>query len=372
MNSRKLQELNSDMRKVLRSKYSRDMVKFKNHPYELELESKSGIRRLLDQYALRHGDNYAPPDLEDVYQYLKTGNIEKRSGPFLLTSDFATLVVDSMNRQLVHSYETLRGYQSWSSFVHTYQTPDFKTIERPQIGTTGEMKKTYAGVDVSMSHNIADDSVITYDISSYASMVQMTRQAFINDDLGAFDEVLNLHTAALELESDLVIKELTLSSHFKTANSNTSTNHTTFDNAVKAIMTAMRKQTAKKAPNKPLGLELGFLLVPADLEYEALLLKEKLFGSYVSSSKPQAPFKVCVEPRLDSQTDGTKVIYGIAKQVEMMPLMDIARYDKPRLQTQPVKGDVDLLGWVLRHDVGVKMLNPLLIQKAQIVPPSDG
>ena len=366
----KERELRSDMMKALRTRFSRGKVRFKNQPEHMTSLACSSLENLAASYATERGLKHTDkPDMADIWDCLK----ERRSGsgPFQVTSDFASLVGDAMNRQIVHSYESLKGYQSWAGFVTHFQARDFKTIERPQLGSLTAPQEVIAGADFPL-HAIqysasASDNVITYQCKTYGLATSLTRQAFISDDLGAFDMIFSMHQGMIDKLSDLVIAELTASANYTSGRGNTSSSHTNLD----AAIAKMQEQGRLVKPpgdtaHKGLGLELGFLVVPPQLENAAHLAKQKLYGDAEHSLKPGAPFKVCVEPRLSSSP---RVVYGVSKACSVMPFIDYATVGAPTLQTMPKlfkTENNDVLYWCFKADFAAKMLNPVLAQKAEI------
>ena len=299
---------------------------------------------------------------------------EKRSGgPFLSVSDFATLLLLTINRSMVTSFEMMRGRQSYIDWVTQLKVWDFKTIDRPQISQTGSVAKVLPGQElpvnkINPNENGLPDRYESYKIDSYGRIISISRQALINDYMGDLEKVFTSPHAMIEKEADLVFEELTNGmvtnpqrsakvSLYGNDHKNDST-AASFKDAVQSLTTGLRTQLGFGG-TRPMGLSLGYLVIPAKLENAAHELRYQLFGE-----NQDMGFKVCVEPRLDSQDKD--YIYGIAKEVSEVAFIDVATLsNNPRLSHFATQEN-DVLHWSLSHDMAVKALNFESVQRCEL------
>lgn len=117
------------------------------------------------------------------------------------TSDFANILANIASKRLRDAYGT--AVQTWKPFCRPTSLPDFK--EKAIVALTGlpELKKVREGQEYTYAK--LGDTAEKYSLATYGRVISITRQALINDDLGAFDRLPTLFgRAASELESDIV------------------------------------------------------------------------------------------------------------------------------------------------------------------------
>lgn len=124
-----------------------------------------------------------------------------RSGGMMSTSDFANILANIASKRLRETYAS--HVQTWKPFCRATTLPDFK--ERAVVALTGlpEFKQVREGQEYSYAS--FGDTAEKYSLATYGRVIPITRQALINDDLGAFDRLPSmLGTAAAKLEGDTV------------------------------------------------------------------------------------------------------------------------------------------------------------------------
>ena len=332
---------------------------------ERGLASNTSLNLLLDSFTSGNGSMAELYDLiaggePAIARSLQAQKDEKRGsygGPFLTTADFANFLNDAIRKQAAASYENLRGYQCFKDWIHLIYKSDFKEIERPQLGQAGGLELTLPGGEATINesyHRLDPDRMEVYKISTYKRISTMTRQAFISDQTGEFSAVFESVTAAAELEADLVVKQLVGGqvggepTYSSARNNSHSTN--SLESGVRMMMEGLRKQKGFRG-TKPLNLELGHLVVPASLEMDAHKLRYSLFGENMDVG-----FKVNVEARLDDEA--TTNVYGIAKQTDICPFIDLATVEGlPPQVSNFISENNDVVCWGVTHHCASKVIN---------------
>lgn len=124
-----------------------------------------------------------------------------RSGGLHSTSDFPIILSNVANKTLRAGYEA--APQTFRPLVREVSAPDFKQINRLQLGEAPQLEKVNEHGEFKRG-TIAEGKE-TYGILTYGKIVGITRQGIMNDDLGAFTRIPRAFgVQAANLESDLV------------------------------------------------------------------------------------------------------------------------------------------------------------------------
>jgi HK97 family phage prohead protease len=122
------------------------------------------------------------------------------------TSDFPLLLADVSNKLLRAAYE--EAPQTWRPIAQSVPVSDFKSRKMLQLGDTPDL-------DEILEHGEYTDGTITegkeeLQLKTYGKMFRITRQALINDDLGAFAGIpAAFGRSARRKESDLAWAQIT-------------------------------------------------------------------------------------------------------------------------------------------------------------------
>lgn len=179
------------------------------------------------------------------------------------TSDFPQLLANVASKRLRDTYES--APRLWRLIARQSNVSDFKEKAVVQLAGIPELKKVREGGEY--TYATLSESVEKYSIATYGRVIAITRQALINDDLGAFDRLPSLFgRAAAELENDIVWgtilnnpvmgdgKTLFHADHGNLAAAGAAPSETTFE----AAETALGDQ--KDAAGKPLNLSFRYFL----------------------------------------------------------------------------------------------------------------
>lgn len=102
------------------------------------------------------------------------------------TSDFPLILRDAVNKTLQQEFALLQP--TWNAWTQQIDVSDFKTINSAQIGTMPELKKITEGQPVPYGGVMEEGE--SYKVDTYAVIVELTREAIINDDLNAFGRLI--------------------------------------------------------------------------------------------------------------------------------------------------------------------------------------
>lgn len=126
---------------------------------------------------------------------------QMRSAGYHSTSDFPSILANVANNTLRASYETTpRTFAAWARRA---TISDFKPVSRTQLGGAPDLLKV--AEDGEFKYGTMGEGKETYALASYGRIMPITRQAVINDDMGAFTRIpAAFGASAADLESDLV------------------------------------------------------------------------------------------------------------------------------------------------------------------------
>ena len=194
-----------------------------------------------------------------------------RAGGYHNTGDFPSLLGGVGSRRLRAAYDLAPStFQLWAR--QAANLPDFRITNVLAVGGAPELKKLNEAGEYTYG-TISEDAT-GYRAFSYGRAIGLTRQMFVNDDLGSFDRLLTrFGESARRLENRLVYDQITTNPamqdgtalfHASHGNLMAATSTLTLENMGKA-RGAMRKQ--KDLDGKTtLNLSPAYLLVPSDLE----------------------------------------------------------------------------------------------------------
>lgn len=279
------------------------------------------------------------------------------------TSDFPILLENTMHKALQAAYAT--AALTWQRFCATGTVSDFRAHNRYRTGSFGNLDGVNE-LSEYINKSIPDGEKASIQASTKGNIINISRQAVINDDLGAFVGLSSMlgRAAARTIESD-VYALLALNGGlgpvmadgktlFHADHGNVTTSAALIMAAIDADRIAMASQKDVSG-NDYLDLRPAVLLVPIGLGGSARSLNDALYDPD-ATNKLQKPnvvnglFRDIVDtPRLS----GTRR-YLFADAMEA-PVLEVAFLDgnqTPHLEVQ--NGfDVDGARYKVRLDYGV-------------------
>ncbi len=281
------------------------------------------------------------------------------------TGAFPGILSNVANKSMAQAYQTApTTYQLWTA---AGSNSDFKQATRYRLGEADELVKVNENGELKEGSVV--ESAVTTSVATYGRTFSLTRQAIINDDMGALKTLPSIYGAAARRMINKMV--------YKILQDNTKIEGTPLFDAkhnnlqsVALDVLGLGEMKAAMAKQKNIGgeevlnIQPAFLIVPAELEVKAA----QLINSVVDPSKANAavnPFAnkltVVSEPELeDANTFYLAAAAGYAPTIEvtslngnMTPVMERAE----QFNTLGIK-------WRIYQDVGVNLLDFRGIQKS--------
>lgn len=226
------------------------------------------------------------------------------------TSDFAHILGDTIGRTLRTSYKAapsgIRGLGRQTT------VSDFRKKSRIMLDSTGVTLEKVNEHGEFRSGTMAE-AAESYRIDTFGRIIGLTRQAIVNDDLGAFADVTRrLGQAAAAFEANFLVKLVEGSAglgpvmedgktlfHADHGNLAGTAHNLSVDSLAVARLT-MRRQTG--VGGGLISVTPKFLVVPPELETDAEKLLTEIRATTSADVNPFSNLVLVVEPRLTSPT----------------------------------------------------------------------
>lgn len=281
------------------------------------------------------------------------------------TSDFPLLLSNVTGKALAIGYEAAPSGHALISAERELQ--DFKPATLLNLSEApGLLKVVEYG---EYKHGTLTESATSFKVETFGRLLRLSRQALVNDDVGAFTALpASMGAAARRLEADLVFGALTANAnmsddtplfHASRGNLATGAGSVLSVTSLAAARAAMRKQ---KSPG---GMEYidpqpAFLVVPVALETAAEQLVATLNDPTKSNDTPQPEWvrrlRVVADPRLDAISETAWYLTASPNQISTLVRGYLAGQPRPFLDSQ--EGfEVDALSWKTRLDFCVGILD---------------
>ncbi|EIE53132.1 peptidase U35, phage prohead HK97 [Citreicella sp. 357] len=217
------------------------------------------------------------------------------------TSDFPLILGDAVGRELRRAYETAPSGVRMLARQTTAR--DFRAKRALQFGEGPELKKVLEGGE--FQSGTIEESAETYSVETFGRIFGISRQALINDDLGAFTQIpAKLGNTARAFEAGQLVAKLIANpamsdgkavfhaDHGNLAASGAALSITTLT----AARTAMRRQTG--LAGEPINAAPYAVVVPPELETVAEQLLTQINATNTDDVNPFGKLMLAVEPRL--------------------------------------------------------------------------
>lgn len=243
---------------------------------------------------------------------------------------------------------------------------DFKTITT--VSLTGDLQFDKVGSSGEIKHGTLGDEVYTNKAETYARMLAITRQDFINDDLGALTTVPRRlgRGAGLKLNDIFWTKFLNNSAFFTAGRNNVNTGVADMTvGGLEATETIFMSQT--DPDGKPSGIMAQLLVVPTPLKVGAntLMKSERLITGATSVTRGDANpyagrFRVESSPYMSNTayTGNSAAAWYMLADPNEMPVIEIAAlFGRVEPVVETADADFNVLGVQMRgySDVGVEL-----------------
>ncbi|MCJ8502367.1 prohead protease/major capsid protein fusion protein [Desulfatitalea alkaliphila] len=282
----------------------------------------------------------------------------------MMTPDFPLLLANVANKVLRESFQTAPStFQHWT---RKGSTSDFKENSRVSLSA-------YEGLDeipenVPYKYGTHTEMAEKFSVLTYGKLFALTRQAIVNDDLGALTNIPRAAGAAAKRLINKLVYDHVLANglmsdgvalfhaaHGNTPESGGAPGDTTLDTA----RVAMRTQTG--LAGEVLGIAPKFLIVSAEGETVADVLLNSLASTATDLNSgvknPWRGLELLVEPYLDAASAAKKwFLTADARAFDTVEVCYLDGRDQPYLETRD-GWTVDGVEYKVRLDVGVKAVD---------------
>ncbi|WP_238367624.1 prohead protease/major capsid protein fusion protein [Mesobacterium pallidum] len=217
------------------------------------------------------------------------------------TSDFPLILGDTVGRELRRAYTAAPSGVRMMARQTTAR--DFRAKRALQFGEGPELLKVNEGGE--FKSGTIEESAETYSVETFGRIFSISRQALVNDDLGAFTQIpAKLGNAARAFEAAQLVAKLVAN---PTMSDGTAVFHADHGNlatsggalsisTLNAARLAMRRQTG--LGGEPIDASPFALVVPPELETVAEQLLTQINATKTEDVNPFGNLKLAVEPRL--------------------------------------------------------------------------
>lgn len=304
------------------------------------------LREIARASADRAGKNTRGMDIRDVV-----------ATAFTSTSDFPALLTSTARTALLMGYE--EAPESFPLFTRPGTLTDFRPAANAGLGFFSALDKIPEGGEYKYgTFGSANNSIV---LATYGKLFAITRQAIINDDLGAFTLVpRKMGRAAKRTIGDLVFAILTGNPNladgvalFHATHKNLLTGSVIDTANVDKMRVAMKTQ---KFDGQPINVPLKYLIVPAALEGAANTVRTAQYA-VTSTANTTTPNTVAntFEVIADGRLDGSPTVWFGSADPNLYDTIEVAYLDgvqEPFLD-QKDGWNVDGTEFKVRIDAGV-------------------
>lgn len=280
------------------------------------------------------------------------------------TSDFSHVLANVATKSLMMGYDQASALQTFAPFVKFGSLPNFLAAKRVGMGEAPNLVEVAENGEIPPGTSANRSEEIQ--LKTFGSIFNVTRQALINDELGALTDMPNKYgAAAARLESDKVYGVLTANADMADGTDLFHGDHGNLKSSGGAIdvtslaagFKAMREQTGVNGADF-LNITPKFLVVPPGAEAVALQYVSVITPAGASSVNPYAGrLQVIVEARLGASD--ANAWFLLADPKEGWPTIELATLDgvrAPHVETE-AGFEVDGLKVKATHDVAAKALD---------------
>ncbi len=330
-----------------------------------EVRGMSLIR--LAEECLRRAGMKVPSDVRKLVDLAMRGG-EVIAGT---SSDFPLILANTANKSLLAGYEV--GPATYPLWARVGSLNDFKAATRIKFAEVGKLKLVAEGGKYTETKRT--ESSETIQLGTYARMWTMSRQAVINDDLGAFTNTLfSFGMQARMLPNDLAIAVLNDNSAMTDGNELFSAAHgnrsaetdrriDTLAHATAALIHAMGLMAQQKSyqdateDGRYLGLRPKVWLVAMTdeiLARQVVVSSSDAGQNNAGVANPVAGLGLTVVGDQNIKTSSTDYKHFLFADPRLAPVVEVAflQGNQQPLLEQSDQNDADGRKWIVRLDCG--------------------
>lgn len=286
------------------------------------------------------------------------------------TSDFAEVLSNVAKKSLLQGYTEYP--ETFSAWTKRGVLTDFKPTKRVGLNTFPSLAEVPEGAEYTFA--TIGERAVSVVLLTYGRKFAITRQAIINDDLGAFTQVPNLMgRAAMRSVGDLVYAQITpdtnpLPDSIDLFEAATHKNYAASGSggaapSVTTIQTGVAAMLLQKDPdgNATAGVNPVFILVPVELKGTTdVLLAAQYDPAAVAGTLTPNPIRgtltPVVEPRLSVKSAKEWYLAASPAAADTVEVSYLNGNDQPVIE-QRLGWDVDGLEFKIRLDAAAKALD---------------
>ena len=312
-----------------------------------EYRGKRMIRLAAECVERELGKNTRTMDDETIVREALTG-----------TGAFPGILSNVAHKSMAQAYQTApTTYQLWTAHG---SNSDFKDAVRYRLSEADTLEKLNESGEFKASG--VTESMAKTSIATYGRMFSITRQAIINDDMGALQQLPAIYGAAARRMINKMVYKMLKANPTIEGDPLFSNNHNTL-HAVDISIEGLAKMKAAMARQKNIaGLEYlniqpAFLICPVELEVQAA----QLISSVVDPTKANAtpnPFANKMTVISEPELEDAKAFY-LAAAAGVAPSIEVTSLNGNLTPTMERAEQFDTLGikWRIYMDVGVNLLD---------------
>ncbi|MGA2669629.1 MAG: hypothetical protein ABSF32_12065 [Ignavibacteria bacterium] len=281
----------------------------------------------------------------------------------LITTDFASIFKNALNKSMVKEYNFSAYNESWRKLVsEIVPRQDFKTNTVARMGGYANLPVVNENAAYTAAASPTDEE-ITYNIRKRGYLETITREMIVNDDLGAIRKIpIRMGQAAArtiyEFVFDLIITNPVMDydgvALFHASHGGNLLTAALSDISFSNARSIMRNQTELDS-GKKIGIKPKYLLVPGDLDKTAYELTTTAFG--LNNPVPAFHQTWQIEPITIAHTTDANNWYLLADPMEY-PTIEIGflhGMEEPELFVSdlPTQGSYftnDQIRYKIRHE----------------------
>ncbi len=213
------------------------------------------------------------------------------------TADFPQLLGSAAGRVLLGAYGATPA--ALKAVARETMLPDFRDRTAVRMGGAPSLEKVNEHGE--FHYGTIEEGAAVWRLATYGRIFSITRQALVNDDLGAFGDLVRMFAeAAARREADELVKALTSPGQVDGAAlfSSARNTQTARKLTLAGLGVAVQALRSQKHFGELVSQEPGAIVVPAALEMTARQLVASISATKASDVQPFGALDVVVEPRL--------------------------------------------------------------------------
>lgn len=230
------------------------------------------------------------------------------------TGDFPNLLGAAAGRVLHDSYAAAPA--ALKAVARETLLPDFRDRTSVRLGSAPSLEKVNEHGE--FHYGTIEEGAAAWRLVTYGRIFSITRQALVNDDLGAFGDLVRMFAeAAARREADELVKALASPGQVDGAAlfSSARNTQTARKLTLAGLGVAVQALRGQKHFGELVSQEPGAIVVPAALEMTARQLVASISATKSSDVQPFGALDVVVEPRL-TDADGWYLVAANQRALE--------------------------------------------------------